>query len=185
METAQENRWLIALQDGDGQAFRKLFDDYFYPLFSFAFKYVENEGEAEDVVSEVIYELWEKKLHFESILMLKSFLYRSVRNRCLNILKHREIEEKYREQNDWKSESDFFLDQILEEEVYLELRKTIESLPESIRKIYELVLLGYDNQEISVMTGLSSDAIKARKKRGKQLLQEKLKHLVYLLVLFQ
>lgn len=78
----------------------------------------------------------------------------------------------------------FFLNQILEEEVYLILKEALDTLPEQTRQIYDLSLLGHDNQEIASLLGLTLDAVKARKKRGKQLLQEKLKNLIYLLILF-
>lgn len=184
MEKAKEYSWLEALCKDDEQAYKILFDDYFYALSSFAAKYLENKDTAEDVVLETLYDLWLNKQLFESIISLKSYLYQTVRNRCLNILKHKKIEARYFTEQSFKSESDFFLDQILEEEVFLILKKAIKELPEQTRQIYELSLLGHDNQEIADILGLTMDAVKARKKRGKQILQSKLKNLIYLLVLF-
>lgn len=184
MEKAKEYNWLEALCRDDEQAYKVLFDDYFYALSSFAARYLEDKERAEDVVQDVLYDLWLHKQRFETIISLKSYLYQTVRNRCLNILKHKKIEARYFTEQSFKNESDFFLDQILEEEVFLILKKAIEELPEETCQIYEMALLGHDNQEIADVLGLTIDAVKARKKRGKQMLQKKLKNLIYLLVLF-
>lgn len=184
MLTEEVDIWLPALYNGEQWAYKVLFDRYFYALSSFAAKYLEAEEPAEDVVQDVLYEFWVDRRRFDNTTALKSYLYQVVRNRCLNVLKHQKVEEKYLTKQQLKEESDFFLNQILEEEVYVQLKKAIEELPGQTCDIYELTLLGHDNQEIADMLGLTLDAVKARKQRGKQILQDKLKHLVYLFVLF-
>ena len=72
-----------------------------------------------------------------------------------------------------KEEYDFFLNQILEEEVYTLLKEAIDSLPGQMKRVYELALLGHSNEEIAKILSISVDAVKALKKRGKKILQEK------------
>lgn len=184
MEKGEENSWLRALYLGEEKAYKILFDECFYALSSFAAKYLEDKEVSEDVVQDVLYDFWAHRQRFENIISLKSYLYQTVRNRCLNVLKHKKVEERYFSEQSLKNESDFFLNQILEEEVYILLKEAIEALPEQTRRIYELSLLGHDTQEIADRLGMTIDAVKARKRRGKQLLQERLKNLMYLLVLF-
>ena len=178
----QEEKWLESLYKGEEQAYKVLFDEYFFALSSFAAKYLGEREVAEDLVQDVLYELWVHRQQFRNVTSLKSYLYQIVRNRCLNVLKHQKVENRYLNIRNWKEESEFFLNQILEEEVYLQLKKAIETLPEQTRQIYELTLLGHDNQEIADMLDLTLDAVKARKRRGKQLLQDKLKNLLYVVV---
>ena len=180
----QEKNWLEELYKGEEHAYKILFDEYFFALSSFAAKYLEDNEASEDLAQEVLCDLWLHRQRFENIISLKSYLYQIVRNRCLNVLKHRRVEAKYFAEQSFKTESDFFLNQILEEEVYLILKEALDTLPEQTRQIYDLSLLGHDNQEIASLLGLTLDAVKARKKRGKQLLQEKLKNLIYMLILF-
>ena len=119
-----------------------------------------------------------KKLHFENLWALKSYLYNMVRNRCLDILKHRKVEEKYlREQRNHENSESFLL-QLLEDEVYILLKEAIQTLPFQTAKVFELILDGLDNTEISAKLNLSLDAVKSHKKRGKKLLQEKLKRMI-------
>lgn len=177
LEQKQENSWLEALYKGEEQAYKALFDHYFFALSSFAAKYLEEREASEDVVQDILYELWENRRRFQSIISLKSYLYQMVRNRCLNVLKHRRVKARYFAEQDIREESDYFLNQILEEEVYLLLKEAINELPEPTRRVYDLTLLGHDNQQIADLLGLTLDAVKARKKRGKQILQDKLKNL--------
>src|SRR5690606_20733139 len=128
--------------------------------------------EAKDVVQDVLLDLWRNTITFTQELTLKSYLYTSVRNKCLDKLKHQKVKTKYL--NSLKEESSFFLTQILEEEVYEQLRIAIKELPPPVNEIYELTLLGKTNKEIAEELDLTIDAVKSHKKRGKKALQTKL-----------
>ena len=75
-------------------------------------------------------------------------------------------------------QEEFFLDAIIEEEVYFLMHKAIKELPAQIQQIYELSLQGKSNEEKSQTLNLSLDSVKSYKKRGKQILKEKLKDLM-------
>ena len=140
-------------------------------------KYVRDKEVAEDIVQDVILELYNRRLLFNSLLALKSFLFLSVKNRALNFLRHRQAQERYL--NYKTEEESFFLNNIIREEVYYHLQKMIGELSEPVRKIYELTLQELSNEEIAEQLGLSVDSVKAHKKRGKQVLKGKLKELLF------
>ena len=172
MEKEKECIWFKSLCRGEEDAYKELFVKFYFSLNSFARKHLEVKEMAEDVVQDTLYEFWVKKIQFATYLELKTYLYRTVRNKCLNILKHKQVKEKYIVELSQKEEYDFFLNQILEEEVYTLLKEAIDSLP------------GQINEEIAKILSISVDAVKALKKRGKKILQEKLKYLIYLLLPF-
>ena len=97
-------------------AYRELFRLFYARLGNLAFHFVEERAVAEDIVQDILYELWTKKLHFENFISLKVYLYRMVRSRCLDILKHRKVEKKYFQELRHKEDSEFFLHQFLEDE---------------------------------------------------------------------
>ena len=58
------------------------------------------------------------------------------------------------------------------------LKQAILELPEQTSNVYQLVLLGCDNRDISEKLGLTEDSVKAHRKRGKKLLKERLQNLM-------
>lgn len=175
-----EREWLQRLEKGEEDAFRILFGAFYARLGSFACRFVDEQVVAEDMVQDILYDLWMKKLHFENLWALKAYLYNMVRNRCLDFLKHRKVEEKYLQEQRYKENSESFLFQLLEDEVYFLLRKAIRNLPSQTARVFELMLDGHDNVEIAALLNLSLDAVKAHKKRGKKILRGKLKNMLLL-----
>ena len=91
MNTHIEN--IIAdIKRGNKQAFKKLFDDYYPILCVFSFHYVEDKEVCKDIVQDALLAYWERKEDFNDILKVKSFLYTVTRNKCLNYLKHAQLD---------------------------------------------------------------------------------------------
>lgn len=170
--------WLDKLTSGDPKAYHILFDKYYYASYSFSLKFLKEKADAEDVVQDVFCDLWLKKESYISVENFRSYLYTALRNRCLALIKHQKVKAKFIDNEKQKHEYDFFLENILEEEVYRKTKEAVQSLPRQMAKLYELVLSGNTNDEICKLTGLSMDAVKSLKKRGKVLLRQRLKHLL-------
>ena len=78
-------------------AFRELFGAFYRYLVLFAIRYVKQQEEAEDIVQEVFMAVWESDKKYNSYHGFRAFLYDSVKNRCLNYLKHQEVERRHAE----------------------------------------------------------------------------------------
>ena len=63
--------------------FEEVFRYYYRPLFLFAYGYVMDEGEAENIVQSVFTEMWEKRKNLPENLNLRAYLYSSVKHACL------------------------------------------------------------------------------------------------------
>lgn len=171
------DEWVRRLASGDEAAYRMLFDEYYQILAHFAMRYLHDAQASEDIVHDAIFDLYTSKRTFEHLSSLKSFLYLSVKNRCLNYRDHEKARENYSRRSTDEQE-EFFLDAIIEEEVYFLMHKAIQELPAQIQQIYELSLQGKSNEEIAELLGLSMDSVKSYKKRGKQMLKDRLKGLM-------
>ena len=180
METP-ENEWLKRFCQGDEKAYRKFFEEYYQVLCVFAAKYVKDHDDAEDIVHDVLLELYSRKMQFDTIEALKSWLYSSIKNRCINQLQHKQAGERYAQDMMHKESHEFFLDNIVEEEIYFLLEKAIAEFSNPLREIYQLSLQGKSNEEIARELNLTLDSVKSHKKRGKQALKDKLKDLYYFL----
>ena len=167
--------------------FEEVFDDLYIPLVVFAKGImIENQMYAEDIVQDLFTNLLLSKKDFENRISLKSYLYISVKNACLNSKKHAKVRQLYAEDKQAVStlKKISFFDKMLEEEVYSHLLKALDKLPKRCKEVFELSLKGYKNDEIAHAMKISLETVKSQKKRGKLLLSSVLKNLaVYLIVL--
>ncbi len=75
----------IALYD-DEAAYKALFYRVYTPLVNFACSFVQQREVAEEIVSDVLITVWEKRSDLEKIEQLKVYLYVSVRNNVFKYL---------------------------------------------------------------------------------------------------
>lgn len=70
----------------------------YYPMFvSFARNFVQSRDVCEDLVQEAFVALLEQGCTFDNEYMAKGFLYKTLRNKCLNHLRHEQIRSRYAE----------------------------------------------------------------------------------------
>lgn len=81
-------------QAGNGVVFKEIFELYYLPVKSYASRYVENSEIVEDFVQDAFLRVWEKRKDFCFLPAIKSFLYLSVRNACLDYLRHQQVQRR-------------------------------------------------------------------------------------------
>jgi RNA polymerase sigma-70 factor (ECF subfamily) len=135
----EENILIERLRKGDMRAFEQLFKEYYEMLCYFANRFIDNMPVAEEMVADVYTSVWEKR---ETLLISSSFrayIYRAVRNRCLNHIKHQRIERAYMDYvRHHHLITDEGMDSAREEELAKEVEEAIESLPERCRQIFKM-----------------------------------------------
>jgi RNA polymerase sigma-70 factor (ECF subfamily) len=93
------NSHIEAIKSGDKNAFDKLFLEYYSYLCNYAFKFVKEVDTAEEIVQDVFYKIWENRSQLLITTSIKSYLFRSVHNQCLNLIKHISVKENYKQHN--------------------------------------------------------------------------------------
>ena len=150
----------------------KIFTSWYSSLCYFAFRYVQDDETARDIVQEVFVRLMEKRQAFQSEQHLKNFLYLTIKNDCLNHLRNRLSREHYLSYLKHEGEQDEFECRMIETEIFSRLRKAIE-------KYFE----GMNNEKAAQTLRISIETVKAQKKRGKQILRKNLQELYPLFAL--
>lgn len=171
----EESKFMKQLHEKHPHAFRKLFMDFYNALVYFAMGFVKEKDQAEDLVQELFMQIWENETRYVSYTSFKTFLYTSVRNACINLLKHREVESKYVQyvlEREVEGEAGDL--RIMEEEVYRLLLKAVDELPPRCREVFEQVLLGKKNEEIAAILEISALTVKTQRRIGIRILKEKL-----------
>ena len=121
-----------------------------------------------------------------SYASFRVFLYNAVRNTCLNRIKHKKVEEKYAAYSQLHPENPELDDyDIMEEEIYRWLFKTIDELPPRCKEIFLLHLDGKKNEEIAAQLKITLLTVKTQKKKALRYIREKMQDfgLLYILLI--
>ncbi len=182
MEIQNKNIDLLLkqLQEGDEQAFRTLFEEFYASLCLFAVRYLGDREEAADVVQETFLKYWDRRADFDDYRKIKSFLYVVVRHACLNLLRDRNLHSRISEEWIENSEQEF-RNQMMEEEIHRIFNHAIDHLPLQMRVVINYSLDGLKNSEIAEKMNLSEGTVHAYKKEAYKKLRISLKNYYYLL----
>ena len=162
-----EKELLKMLSSNRNEAYEYLYNNYYTPLVLFADHYVSNQEVAHDLVQETFIALLDVKTKFENLLHLKSYLYNSLRNKCLNHLRHEKIRQEFLQEALYQSD-EFFEQKAIEEDVYSILVSAIERLSPQSKEVMLLALDGLSNGDIAEHLNLSIETVKSYKKSSKK-----------------
>ena len=163
--------------------FKEIFESMYPRLYGYALKYLKEEPLAEDVVENVMLKLWERRERYKEVKNLNSYLYSMVRNAALDHLAKHPRSVRY-EDSKVEIEENFNFD-IIEDEVYSVLLKTLETLPDKCKTVFKLSCIqNYSYQEIADQLDISVNTVKSQRSRAVSLMKSKLKgHPAFLLLL--
>ncbi len=152
-------------RNGDQKAFRFIFDTLYALMLSFAMKYLADKQEAEDMVQEAFIELWNQKTKFLNADQMRSFLYITLRNRCLNRIRQIQIREDYaRSKTGEKWNEPDFEEEVIRAEFLAKLKMVIDTFPVQRKKIILMSMHGSKNHEIAEDMNISVNSVRLQKK---------------------
>lgn len=162
----------------DKALFEQLFKAHFAPLCNYAVQYVQDADSAKDIAQKVFINLWESRDSIDPQKSVQSYLYTSVRNRCLNYIRDHK---KYRSQV-----LDLEIDNIeiaFEEDdpqeysdLEAKVAQALQALPEKCRQVFELSRFKeMKYKEIALELDISEKTVEAHMSRALKTLREVLK----------
>ena len=98
-----ESNILQNLNKGKESALKEVYRLFFHALCAFGTRFVKDDAVVADIVQEVFIKVWARRTDFQAIYSLRSFMYLSVRNACLNYNRDR-VKERKISFNDAESE---------------------------------------------------------------------------------
>ena len=84
---SDEHFLLESFKNNDLPAFRALYDIYYHQIYNYANRIVNDPEQAEDIISESFVIIWQKRMEFNSLKSVASYLYVVTRNSCFAHLK--------------------------------------------------------------------------------------------------
>lgn len=163
--------------------FEELFSSLYERLCRSAYRILQNQHTAEDIVQEVFYTLWRKRMEL-NITSFEGYLVRSVYNASLNELKKSkakdftQIENEVFQLADTHSTPDQMMHLAETEE---KINNTINNLPTACRAIYVLSRFeNRSNKEIAAELSLSIKTVENQMTKALRLLRQALVNLFFL-----
>lgn len=128
------------ISTGNRNAFDSLFRQQYEKLVWFAKTFVYEIGLAEEAVSDVFVSVWINRENLANIDNPDTYLYVSVKNRCFNVLRKKNrnihIEEQF---HVLKTEYKTPQDEMEYQELYRNLNRLINQLPEQQRIVFRMI----------------------------------------------
>lgn len=181
-----ENDLIVRLKAGDQTAFELLFHFYYPGLVMYSTQFTADRMEAEEIVQDFFVRFWQKHQQILLTDSLKSYLFLSVKNGCLNYLKHKKVEEKYIQKMTELSnrhiayDPDLYVASELQEKV----KSAIDLLPEKCREIFIMSRIqGLRNEEIATNLNLSKRTVETQISKALKVLRVELKDYIGLMIL--
>jgi RNA polymerase sigma factor (sigma-70 family) len=131
---------------GDQAGLEAILRSFAVPLAAFAYRYVRSRDTAAELVQDVFYRIWRSREAWHIEGSLQAYLYRAIRNRVLDYLKHERIERRWAERSaaqrtDREARSLPSAEEAVETaDLVARLEQVLDELPERRRQVRSLVL---------------------------------------------
>lgn len=174
---------LLRLQRGDRDIYEDLFNHHYKSLVLYAKKFVMETEIARDLVQDVFIYLWAKRQTINIDKSITSYLFRSVRNACINYLKRESYKESYINHfliNINNGNTQHVLSEDVHElavvnDLSAKIEVIVEGLPEQCRNIFRMSRFrGLKNREIAEIYSISTRTVETQIYRALKVLKENL-----------
>lgn len=132
------------LRQDDHQTIKLVFKLYYIPLCHYAQRYVEDSVIAEEIVSDVLYKVWQNRqeIYLYHANTFPEYLYAATRNTAINYLRQqqnqRRLVDEWAEQLRYDLIDETPLTNLLLSEIEVKYNDLIDNLPEQCRKVFLL-----------------------------------------------
>lgn len=195
-ELSTESELLKQLRRGDENAFEHIFKMHFTGLCLFAEHFLKDTQVAENIVEDLFCDLWENFHKISVNVSLRGYLYKSVFNRCMKYIRHRNIEQKYQAEQQYylvneisskaTSDTECPVVNLVTKELEYKISSAVEALPPQCKKIFQLNRFkNLSYTEIAEELSISVNTVKTQMARALNKLRIELKdYLVLLATIF-
>jgi RNA polymerase sigma-70 factor, ECF subfamily len=178
------------IKQGDPHSLELLFRRLYPKLCAYAQKFLQDINDSEEVVQELFYTLWKNHERIDEDQSLNSYLFISVKNRCLNILESRKSKSKHAALL-WylyslkQTESNNAYQQLVASDLEKDLNVALDHLPKECKRIFELSRFeGLKYQEIALRLNISIKTVETQMSRALTKLRLELReHITIALIL--
>ena len=157
---------------GSEQTFHNLFCKHYADLVTYAYHFIKDFETSEDLVQEFFVNFWFKK-KFENIhSSVESYMFRSVKNACLNYIRNNKSR-NIKHNNMMKGIDLYDEKSDIEEQDFEIVYKAIQRLPEQRKRIFMLCFFNkLKYHEVAVKLNISINTVRTQMRRAFKSLRE-------------
>jgi RNA polymerase sigma-70 factor (ECF subfamily) len=175
------------LVQGNELAFEKIFKIYYKPLCHYAYSFLNDGAEAEEVVQNTFVKIWERRSTIQVQTSVKAYLYSMVRNSCLNVIKHEKVKKEFAKDHQYVSETSrpVVEEKMISNDLESKIYEAMRALPEQCRLVFQLSRfeeLKY--QEIADQLEISVKTVENQMGKALKMMRVHLKEYLVLVLLF-
>jgi RNA polymerase sigma-70 factor (ECF subfamily) len=183
-----DKKLLAELRNNNITAFEQFFRENQPNMVIYASNLLDDWEMARDIVQEVFVSFWENKSTLEIRSSLKSYLYSAIKHQCINVFKHKMVEENYNDKiilefrqlqfSHYQYEEPHL--RLHEKELGRKIEQVISGLPDQCRVTFELSRYrGMKSREIAHKLDISVRTVETQIYRALQTLKKSLKDYLY------
>jgi RNA polymerase sigma-70 factor, ECF subfamily len=186
MNPSEEPNIFEAIRNGDRLAFEQVFKHSYRPLTAYALRFVRDLSTAENVVQDVFLKLWQNRRELTITTSLDHYLFRAVRNHCLNFLDKAKVRSSYlRMQVERDGNNNDYKDYYPEIGLLEIIENAINALPVKRQEIFRMAREeGLKYREIADQLNISVKTVEAQMSLALKQLRESLKKYNHLMLFF-
>lgn len=160
-----DHKLIQGLVAGHESSYNTLFNEYYLVLSIYARKYLGDIDISKEIVQDMFVRLYESRHLLENVHSLKGYLYKSVRNSCLNYIKLNKIHNRHKEniRQDHSGSSYDLSEEIQESELEQRIFRIVSELPDKCRQIFRMSRVeGLKNDEIAGKFNISKRTVETQ-----------------------
>lgn len=189
MHTDNQTKELFLYEEmkkGKEYAFDFFFNYYYPGLCVYAQKMISiPEQEARDLVQDVFVKFWNDREKSDIRFSIRSYLFASLKNRCLDQLRKKDVHVKTEELTSKRDVGEESFETYVLTELENLFNKSLDKLPERCREVFEMSRLqGLKNREIAAKLDISEKTVENQITKALHILKIELKDYLPMLVLF-
>jgi len=166
------------IKQGNIDSFEVLFRTHYSELCNYAFRYIRDKDNAEEIVQDLFYKLWEKKETIVIRSSVRSYLYRSVYNNTMMLIREKNKRKTTNKlpENSAMIPGDEPDQQMQTSELDEVVQSTLSAMPQKVRRIFEMSRFeGLKYKEIASKLLISIKTVEANMGKALKLFRDNLK----------
>ena len=181
------------LKSSQISSFEELFRIHYHRMKKYALYFLKNEEEANDLIHDVFMQYWSRREQLDKQKDETAYLFRILKNKCLNSLKRKVVEGRYSQRQSFleterlyhisfDQEIDFMS---LEDQLSLELTSIINGMPDKCGQAFRMKWIeGKKIKDIALIMNISTTMVDKHLTRGMEIARQKIRPDSLLLLYF-